>query len=270
MADAASFRAEGDKRLYAELLADGRVREAIEVVKSSALEGHVPAVRRALLARSLRLPPSVQPELHAIVASCRERLGVSEPVECYVNPSSEYNAGIFPRQDGRLYILFTAALLEAFDRDELRFVVGHELGHHVYGHHEIPIAVLFDQRFPTSPELALRLTAWQRYAEISADRAWRRVLRELRWRRARALQARVGAPPGADERANRRLPRAGEGARRCGRRNGARPSRGMVQLAPVQVRSACRPRISSAARSSCASPASPRRGSRPESPHSWR
>jgi Zn-dependent protease with chaperone function len=171
MADAASFRAEGDKRLYAELLAEARVREAMEVVKSSALEGHVPAVRRALLARSLRLPPTVQPELHAIVASCRERLGVWEPVECYVNPSSEYNAGIFPRQDGRLYILFTAALLESFDRDELRFVVGHELGHHVYGHHEVPIAVLFDQRFPISPELALRLTAWQRYAEVSADRA---------------------------------------------------------------------------------------------------
>ena len=171
MSDAASFRAEGDKRLYAELLAEGRVREAIEVVKSSALEGHVPAVRRALLSRSMRLPPTVQPELHAIVASCRERLGVSEPVECYVNPSAEYNAGIFPRQDGRLYILFTAALLEAFDRDELRFVVGHELGHHVYGHHEIPVAVLFDQRFPIQPDLALRLTAWQRYAEVSADRA---------------------------------------------------------------------------------------------------
>ena len=171
MADAASFRAEGDKRLYAELLAEGRVREAIEVVKSSALEGHVPAVRRALLARSLRLPATVQPELHAVVASCRERLGVQDPVECYVNPSAEYNAGIFPREDGRLYILFTAALLEAFDRDELRFVVGHELGHHVFGHHEIPVALLFDQRFPIPPDLALRLTAWQRYAEVSADRA---------------------------------------------------------------------------------------------------
>ena len=171
MADAASFRAEGDKRLATGLLAEPRVRDAIELVKSSALEGHVPVVRRALLARSLRLPPAVQPELHAIVASCRERLGVTEPVECYVNPSSEYNAGIFPREDGRLFILFTAALLEAFERDELRFVVGHELGHHVYGHHEIPVAVLFDGRFPIPAALALRLTAWQRYAEVSADRA---------------------------------------------------------------------------------------------------
>jgi hypothetical protein len=171
MADAASFRAEGDKRLAAELLAEPRVREAIQVVKSSALEGHVPVVRRALLARSLRLPPTVQPELHAIVASCRERLGVTETVECYVNPSADYNAGIFPREDGRLFILFTAALLEGFERDELRFVVGHELGHHVYGHHEIPIAVLFDRRFPIPAALALRVTAWQRYAEVSADRA---------------------------------------------------------------------------------------------------
>jgi Zn-dependent protease with chaperone function len=171
MADAASFRAEGDKRLSTELLAEPRVREAMDVVRSSTLEGHVPAVRRALLARSLRLSSTVQPELHAIVAACRERLGVEEPVECYVNPSAEYNAGIFPRQDGRLYILFTAALLESFERDELRFVVGHELGHHVYGHHEIPVAVLFDRRFPISPVLALKLTAWQRYAEVSADRA---------------------------------------------------------------------------------------------------
>jgi hypothetical protein len=171
MADAASFRAEGDKRLSTELLAEPRVRDAMEVVKNSTLQGHVPAVRRALLARSLRLSSAVQPELHAIVAACRERLGVQEPVECYVNPSAEYNAGIFPRQDGRLYILFTAALLESFERDELRFVVGHELGHHVYGHHEIPVAVLFDPRFPIPPVLALKLTAWQRYAEVSGDRA---------------------------------------------------------------------------------------------------
>src|SRR5262245_58030017 len=156
MADAASFRAEGDTRLATEILAEPRVQEAIALVKDSRDEAHVPEVRRALLARSLRLPATVQPQLHAIVAACRERLGVKDPVECYVNPSSDYNAGIYPREDGRLFILFTAALIEAFERDELRFVVGHELGHHVYGHHDIPVALLFHPSFPIPASLALR------------------------------------------------------------------------------------------------------------------
>jgi tellurite resistance protein len=60
--------------------------------------------------------------------------------------------------------------LEAFEPDELRFVAGHELGHHLFEHHKIPSVALLHGIVQTDPALVLQLFAWQRYAEISSDR----------------------------------------------------------------------------------------------------
>jgi predicted transcriptional regulator len=68
-------------------------------------------------------------------------------------------------------VLLSSSLLEAFEPDELKFVVGHELGHHLFGHHTIPVGTLLSGTIPIGPGLALQLFAWQRYAEISSDRA---------------------------------------------------------------------------------------------------
>ena len=67
--------------------------------------------------------------------------------------------------------MFSSSLLEAFNDSELLFVMGHELGHHVYDHHQIPIGYVLRGRQPPPADLALDLFAWARYAEISAERA---------------------------------------------------------------------------------------------------
>jgi tellurite resistance protein len=61
--------------------------------------------------------------------------------------------------------------MEAFPPGERRFVLGHELGHHLFQHHDIPIGLILRGKTRPRPQLALRLFAWSRYAEISADRA---------------------------------------------------------------------------------------------------
>jgi len=70
-----------------------------------------------------------------------------------------------------LFIMFSSSLLESFEGSELRFVVGHELGHYLYGHHDIPIGYLLNGKAKPNPRLALQLTSWSRFAEVSADRA---------------------------------------------------------------------------------------------------
>ena len=67
--------------------------------------------------------------------------------------------------------MFSSSLLEGFTSQELKFVMGHELGHHVYDHHAVPVGYLLRGQQRPDPELALELFAWSRYAEISADRA---------------------------------------------------------------------------------------------------
>lgn len=128
-------------------------------------------VRRQLLATSLRLTPKMAPKLDALMQRCQERLGLQIPVETYVYSSPQFNAACVKPEQGQLFVLFSSSLLEAFDDDELAFVVGHELGHHLYQHHDIPVQHLLKHDPAPPPELALKLFAWSRYAEVSADRA---------------------------------------------------------------------------------------------------
>ena len=67
--------------------------------------------------------------------------------------------------------MLSSSLLDAFNEQELKFVMGHELGHYIYHHHDIPIGYVLNGKTGAGPALALQLTSWSRYAEISADRA---------------------------------------------------------------------------------------------------
>ena len=68
-------------------------------------------------------------------------------------------------------VMLSSSLLEGFEPDGLQFVIGHELGHHLFDHRRIPVGALLGGEVQIGAALALRLFAWQRYAEISSDRA---------------------------------------------------------------------------------------------------
>ena len=111
------------------------------------------------------------PDLYRVAHECIEKLDVKIPTELYAYNSPQFNAACVKPEDGKLFIMFSSSLLDAFDNDELKFVMGHELGHFIFDHHAIPVGYLLNGRSPTNPELALKLTSWSRYAEFSSDRA---------------------------------------------------------------------------------------------------
>ena len=164
---APDVRCEGDLHLHTLLLDD----DAVKAVCREVEENPAGSVRRQLLATSLRLTESMSPKLHRMLLESSEKLGVTIPVESYVYNSPTFNAACIKPEDGTLLLMFSSALLEKFAETELRFVMGHELGHHLFGHHEIPIGSLVSGKKKIGPRLALQLFSWSRYAEISADRA---------------------------------------------------------------------------------------------------
>jgi uncharacterized tellurite resistance protein B-like protein len=168
--NADGIRCEDDIRLEQTLLEDVTVKRVKEQVDRLAEKGPI-GTRRKLLSTSVRLSRGMAPALHKMADHCIETLGVGIPLELYAYASPQFNAACFKPEEGRLFVIFSSSLLEAFDDNELMFVVGHEFGHHVYQHHEIPAGYILNgqQRPPAS--LALQLFAWTRYAEISADRA---------------------------------------------------------------------------------------------------
>ena len=163
-------RSANDRELFESLLADRtiiRINEAI-----ARREEDVPfRTRRRLLATSVRLSQRMAPQLRKMADACIDKLGVEIPLELFVFASPVHNAMCFRPEDDRLLVMFSSSLLEDFEGAEIKFVMGHELGHHIYRHHDIPIGYVLRGKDKPNPRLALELFAWSRYAEISADRA---------------------------------------------------------------------------------------------------
>lgn len=162
------IRSREEREIAERLLADRDVRSALERFEEAA---RGTSARRELLASAIRLTPEMAPDLHATLEACRAALRIDAPVETYVYPGAAYNAAAVRPERGRLFVIVSSSLLEGFDEEELRFVAGHELGHHLFDHHRLPLQALLAPGSRLPPGLILELFAWQRYAEISADRA---------------------------------------------------------------------------------------------------
>lgn len=162
------LRAQGERDLAERLLKEPEVRQAIERIERSADDFNA---RRHLLGSAMRLAPEMAPDVDGMLQACRTTLGIELPLETYVYPSPDFNAAAVRPERGMMFVLVSSSLLEAFEPDELRFVLGHELGHQMFEHHRIPVGALLGGGSTVDARLALPLFAWQRYAEISADRA---------------------------------------------------------------------------------------------------
>ena len=190
--DANQIRCRSDRELFDKLKTNPVVKAVNEQLEKQADKG-ASGIRRRLLATSVRLSSRMAPSIHALSAACSEKLGLDIPLEIYVYASPMFNAACVKPEDGRLFIMFSSALLESFEGAELGFVMGHELGHHLYSHHDIPIGYILKGQQRPPPGLALELFAWSRYAEISADRAGAHCAQDLRRGSPFFVQARIGS-----------------------------------------------------------------------------
>jgi tellurite resistance protein len=176
--NADDLRCTNDLSLFERLLQDSDVKGVNEALAEAEEKGPA-GIRRQLLATSVRLTRRMSPAVHEMLDDCVAKLGVDIPIELYVYASPQFNAACVKPEEGRLFIMFSSSLLESFKGSELRFVIGHELGHHIYQHHDIPIGYILRGRHRPNPKLALELFAWSRYAEISADRAGAHCAQDL-------------------------------------------------------------------------------------------
>jgi tellurite resistance protein len=168
---ALQFRRE--KALFNQLSADNGVKKAIARIRELSSGwgfGH----RRDLLTGALRLTRSMSPEIADSLAQCREIIGFDRPVEIYVRPDPMVNACCMKNPTGPVLVVVSSRMIEVFTPAELRFVIGHELGHATFDHFSIPMphtAKIEEMGVPyVSRKTSLELYVWCRAAELSADR----------------------------------------------------------------------------------------------------
>lgn len=169
-----SIQARRDRTLRAELLGLRDVQHALRKT-DDVYSGWGFGARRWLLSSALRLTRSMAPAVADSVAACRDLLGIEHPVEVFVRADAMLNASMMRQPSGPAMILLSSRLVEVFTPAELRFVIGHELGHLAWEHFGIPMpatATVEDMagRMVTRAS-ALKLYLWCRAAEVSADRA---------------------------------------------------------------------------------------------------
>ncbi len=95
-------------------------------------------------------------------------------IEFYIANSPEINAGsIFNRDEGEPhYIILNAGLLEKLNEEELKFVLGHEIGHLIYEHSLLSrlMQFIYPEFGDIPPYVRGLYSFWTKLGEISADR----------------------------------------------------------------------------------------------------
>ena len=127
------------------------------------LEGH-----------SFKLGKDLLPELYRPFKDVCEALQFTEPVEFYISNSPDFNASAASSQeeDEPHLVNLNSGLVNALDEDELRFVIGHELGHIISKN--IDIKGVIEYVFPHYQGIPLllynKISLWDKLSELTADR----------------------------------------------------------------------------------------------------
>jgi len=90
--------------------------------------------RASAFGNMILLGPKQFPELHAMVVAGSQEIGLSDTPKTFLYNSNGLFNAFARRLLGGRYVFLTSALVEANSDAQVRFVIGHELGHHAAGH----------------------------------------------------------------------------------------------------------------------------------------
>lgn len=158
----------GDRKALAELLADAEFSSTVNRLLSDLKPYNA---RKDLLTKALKITRGMMAGLYQVTDHCAKTLKLNAEIEVYVNQDSRFNAACYPPMKDKVLLFLTSSLLEKFSQQELAFVIGHELGHYLFEHTRFPVDyILQNHGGQLSPLHAMKMYAWIRSAEITADR----------------------------------------------------------------------------------------------------
>ncbi|WP_424213809.1 M48 family metallopeptidase [Streptomyces sp. BI20] len=147
-----------------------------------ALSGLLPerSLRLLFLSDSVRVGPEQFPHLHEMLVDACRILDLERVPQFYVQQDPKPNAMCVGMDEP--IIVVTTALVELLDEEEMRAVIGHEVGHALSGHAVYRTILLFLTNLAVKvawiplgnvaiTAIVTALREWFRKSELSADRA---------------------------------------------------------------------------------------------------
>ena len=158
------------KQIYNAL--QGAVVEAVlKKIKTSGTDTYW---RSSMEGHSLKVQQDLLPDFYRLCHEVKDKLHFEEPVDFYITGDSSVNAfSVAAEDEGEPNIVnVNSALFDLMTEDELRFVIGHELGHLINKDTRLTRLV----RFVFPPEAAVpvalqyKIRLHEQLAELVADR----------------------------------------------------------------------------------------------------
>ncbi len=135
-------------------------------------------IRLAFQANAVKVGRRQFPEIYDCYLEVCETLDVPKPYDLFISQTPVVNAGAYGMTQP--FIVLNSGTLLLLDRDEMMYLLGHEVGHVLSGHvlyktMTVLLMQLAQMGFPVvglaARVVLVGLLEWQRKSELSADRA---------------------------------------------------------------------------------------------------
>lgn len=169
-------RYRGDAADVDELFKSYRVEDYLKAFETQQAQ-QSQGFREKLLKEGIRLTDRLSPRIYQIFRETCQALLIDSQPEIFCLPDPQVNAfAMLDIQESgtRSLIAMTSGALERLDDNELKSILGHEMGHFLFGNNRLNALISTDRNNPSVtvlPPLGESLfLRWRKKAEISGDR----------------------------------------------------------------------------------------------------
>ena len=158
------------QELYQQI--QGKILETI--LREAKVEKTENYFKNILQGHSFKVNEKLAPRLYDSFIEVMKRLDFKEPVEFFITNNPELNAFAVSRleSDESHIININSGLIDKVDDDELKFIVGHEIGHLISNNANIAqlLDFVFVDRAETPLMMQHKIAVWDKLSELTADR----------------------------------------------------------------------------------------------------
>lgn len=169
-------RYRGDLRDVQELFESYRVEDYLDAFDENRRQ-HDQGIREQFVKHGIRLTERLSPRIYRLFNEICTSLELESDADVFCLPDQAINAvAVIDVRESGTYSLIgvTAGAMEKLEDKELKFILGHEIGHFLFQHNRLNAILSLDPTNPSAtvlPPLGESIfLRWRKKAEISCDR----------------------------------------------------------------------------------------------------